>query len=123
MFPDAFIPLAEESGLILKLGDYVLEVALESLRCWMSAGMVSPSFRVSINISPLQFKQGSFVQCIETLVANAGLEPGSLTLEVTEGMLLDDMDSAVEKILVLKAIGVRFSIDDFGVPTEPGHHR
>ncbi len=114
MFPDEFIPVAEESGLILKLGDYVLAAALESMRSWLSAGMVAPSFRISVNISPLQFKQGNFVRSIETRVANAGLEPGSLTLEVTEGMLLDDMGSAVEKILALKTAGVRFSIDDFG---------
>lgn len=114
ILPNEFIPLAEESGLILKLGDYVLETALESLRDWLSAGKVSPSFRVSVNISPQQFKQANFVHNIEYRIGNAGLEPMGLTLEVTEGMLLDDTASAVKKILALKKIGVRFAIDDFG---------
>jgi EAL domain-containing protein (putative c-di-GMP-specific phosphodiesterase class I) len=114
MLPNEFIPLAEESGLILKLGDYVLAAALEGLRDWLTAGRVSPSFRVSVNISPLQFKQPNFVRNIEAIIDNAGLEPRSLTLEVTEGMLLEDMGSAVEKILALKNVGVRFAIDDFG---------
>jgi len=114
ILPNEFIPLAEESGLVLELGDYVLEAALEGLRSWLSAGMVSPLFRVSVNISPLQFKQDNFVHNIEYMLGNAGLESTGLTLEVTEGMLLDDIESAVEKILALKKAGVRFSIDDFG---------
>ena len=114
ILPNEFIPLAEESGLILELGDYVLEAALERLRSWLSAGMVSSSFRVAVNISPLQFKQAKFVHNIEYMIGNSGLEPMGLTLEVTEGMLLDDIESAVEKILALKKIGVRFAIDDFG---------
>ena len=114
MLPNEFIPLAEESGLILELGEYVLEVALEMLRSWLSAGMISSSFRISVNISPLQFKQAKFVKNIEYMIGNSGLEPMGLTLEVTESMLLDDMESAVEKILALKKIGVRFAVDDFG---------
>lgn len=114
MLPNEFIPLAEESGLILELGEYVLEVALEMLRSWLSAGMISSSFRISVNISPLQFKQAKFVKNTEYMIGNSGLEPMGLTLEVTESMLLDDMESAVEKILALKKIGVRFAVDDFG---------
>ena len=114
ILPNEFIPLAEESGLILELGEYVLEVALEMLRSWLSAGMISSSFRVSVNISPLQFKQAKFVKNTEYMIGNSGLEPMGLTLEVTESMLLDDMESAVEKILALKKIGVRFAVDDFG---------
>jgi len=114
ILPNEFIPLAEESGLILELGDCVLEAALESLRNWVSDGIVSPAFRVSVNISPLQFKQANFVHNVEYMIGNAGLESMGLTLEVTEGMLLDDIESAVEKILALKKVGVRFSIDDFG---------
>ncbi len=112
--PDDFIPLAEESGLILELGRIVLETALSKLHRWVVKNYVTSSFRLSINISPQQFMQHSFVQNLELALGNSGADSGNLTLEITEGVLLDNVKSAINTILALKNAGIHFSIDDFG---------
>ena len=114
ILPNDFISVAEESGLILELDSYVLRSALASLHTWLAAGIVSTSFRISVNISAQQFKQANFVHKMEHALGNAGVDPANLILELTEGILLENFESAVEKMLALKNIGVRFSIDDFG---------
>ncbi len=114
IMPDAFIPLAEDSGLILQLGRWVLEDALTTLQTWMSAGRVAPDFRIAVNISPQQFRQSDFVGLIEDALVATGVGATNLCLEMTEGVLLDSTESALEKILALRGMGVRFSIDDFG---------
>lgn len=112
--PDNFIPLAEESGLIIELGTVVLETALSNLYDWIDSKQVPLSFQISVNISPLQFLQDSFVLNIKEALKNAGIAPSNLTLEITESVLLDNAKLAMEKIHILRDFGVKFSIDDFG---------
>jgi len=114
VMPDKFISVAEESTVILELGDFMLETALEKVCLWLSNGQIPTSFRVAVNISPQQFKQADFVQNTIRAINRSGVEARNLTLELTENFLLDNVDSAAEKINALKSIGVRFSLDDFG---------
>ncbi len=112
--PDDFIPLAEESGLILELGRCVLETALTNLHRWVVKKYVTSSFRLSVNISPQQFMQHKFVQSVEYALGNSGADSANLTLEITEDVLLDNVKTAINIILELKNSGIHFSIDDFG---------
>ncbi|MDD3481319.1 bifunctional diguanylate cyclase/phosphodiesterase [Azovibrio restrictus] len=113
--PDDFIPLAEETGLILPLGDWVLEEACRQTQSWLTAGYGLE--RVAVNLSPLQFRQANLVQRIEAALARTGLAPTRLELEITESMLMDggpaDSDVA-RKLHALERQGIRLAIDDFG---------
>jgi len=113
--PDSFIAAAEESGQILTFGGWVLETAITQLRNW-SDQMAATSFRnVSINVSPRQFRQSDFTLRIERILAETDADPSRITLELTEGSLIESLEDAVRKIMTLKKLGVRFSIDDFGM--------
>ena len=114
VMPGDFIHLAEESGLILAIGDWVLHAALGQFKAWYETGRLDGGCRVAVNVSALQFRQPDFVSQVERALKETGAEPGWLTLEMTESMLLQDFDEAVKKIQALKALGLRFSIDDFG---------
>jgi diguanylate cyclase (GGDEF)-like protein/PAS domain S-box-containing protein len=109
--PARFIPVAEESGLILRLGDWVLEQGLRTLVRLQAAGRALP---LSINVSPRQFHQPDFVQRVGNLLAQTGADPSSLILEVTEGLLIENLDATIARMNDLVALGIRFSIDDFG---------
>ncbi len=113
--PDDFIPLAEETGLILPLGDWVLEEACRQTQAWLAAGHGLE--RVAVNLSPLQFRQQDLVARIEAALARTGLAPTRLELEITESMLMDggpaDSDVA-RKLHALERLGIRLAIDDFG---------
>ena len=106
--PATFIPLAEESGLILKLSDWVLREACAEAARW------TPALKLSVNLSPVQFSQGDLAAGIEAVLAETGLDPGRLELEVTEGLLIKDADKAIAVLERLKAIGVQIAMDDFG---------
>jgi diguanylate cyclase (GGDEF)-like protein len=106
--PAVFIPLAEESGLILKLGEWVLREA-----CWEAARW-TPPLKLSVNLSPVQFTQGDLAAAVEAILAETGLDPARLELEVTEGLLIRDADKAIAILERLKALGVQISMDDFG---------
>lgn len=110
--PDLFIPVAEASGLIGDLGQWVLEQACEDLVRWRhgAAGRLS----VSVNVSPLQLRQPDFAEAVLRTVRAYGVEPGRLKLEVTETALIDEMDAAVDKLAALRSAGIRVSLDDFG---------
>ncbi len=110
--PDEFIPLAEENGMILPIGQWVVESACDQLARWRAAGVAVPM--VAVNISARQFAQADFVRNVGLALHRAGLEPQCLELELTESMLASDADGAVEKLARLKALGVSVSIDDFG---------
>jgi len=106
--PDKFIGVAEERGLISALGDWVLRRACLDARRW-------PEQIMAVNISPIQFKQKDFVASVARILAETGMEPNRLELEVTEGVVIDDADAAENAMFDLRAMGVRLSLDDFGV--------
>lgn len=106
--PAEFIPLAEEIGLIVTLGEWVLRTA-----CVEAASWPAP-LTVSVNLSPLQFKSPYLVKTVESALANAGLSASRLELEITEGALIDDTDTVVCMLRQIKALGVKVSMDDFG---------
>lgn len=112
--PADFIPLAEETGQILAIGDWVLHSACDLLRQYAEKGSGSYIPCLAINVSPRQFRQSGFVGQVQSVIQQSGIDPSRLELELTEGMLVDDVEDAIEKMRALKTIGVRFSIDDFG---------
>jgi diguanylate cyclase (GGDEF)-like protein len=113
--PAEFIPAAEESGLIVQLGAWVLSTALRQQSSWLADPALARRLgMVSVNVSSRQFHQADFVAQVEAALAETGVPPGALELEVTESMLLVDIDDAIAKMALLKALGVRFAIDDFG---------
>jgi EAL domain-containing protein (putative c-di-GMP-specific phosphodiesterase class I) len=109
--PTKFIPLAEHTGQIVAMGEWVLEQACTLLQSLRAQGH---GFPVSVNISPRQFHQPDFVQRVQQLLARHGAQPGDLIFEVTEGLLIKDVDDTVARMRELVALGVRFSVDDFG---------
>jgi EAL domain-containing protein (putative c-di-GMP-specific phosphodiesterase class I) len=111
--PFQFIPLAEETGLILPIGDWVLETACAQIKAWQRNKHTS-HFVLSINVSAKQFHQEYFVEQVQAAVLDNSINPALLKLELTESMLLNDADSTIETMNALKEIGVQFSLDDFG---------
>lgn len=113
VFPGAFIGLAEETRLILELGDWVLETACHQLAAWAPLpGRCELS--IAVNVSARQFHQRDFVQRVQASLERAGAEPRRLKLELTESLLVQDLPDVVHKMSQLQALGVRFSLDDFG---------
>jgi EAL domain-containing protein (putative c-di-GMP-specific phosphodiesterase class I) len=106
--PAKFIPLAEEAGLIGKIGEWVLRTALEEAANWPD------SVRVAVNLSPLQFNDPGVVAMVATHLQETGVRPGRLELEITEGVFLAEGDSTDDTFAALKKLGVRFALDDFG---------
>jgi diguanylate cyclase (GGDEF)-like protein len=110
--PGEFIPLAEETGMILKLGDWVINEALRQLKVWQNKGYIN--LIVSVNIAPQQFQQEDFISKIESLLQRHQLEAEYLELEITERTVIKDIEYTVDVLNKLKKLGVRISIDDFG---------
>lgn len=111
--PLKFIPLAEETGLILPIGQWVMETAGAQLRAWKNA----PGFehlQIAVNVSARQFRQPDFVDQVSSMIARFGFQPDRLKIELTESMVLDSIDESITKMQALKLLGVRFSLDDFG---------
>ena len=106
--PADFIPLAEETGLILPIGQWVLETACAEAAGWPE------HLSVAVNLSPAQFRQGDLAEMVANILSSTGLPGHRLELEVTEGLLIDDTDRALEALVALKALGIRISLDDFG---------
>ncbi|MDX8123230.1 EAL domain-containing protein [Janthinobacterium sp. GMG2] len=109
--PDIFIPIAEESGLIVKLGHWALREACRAARVLAQAG--SP-VALSVNVSPAQFRQPDFASRVQAALAEHGTPAGALILELTEGLLIDQRDASLARMRELADLGIRFSIDDFG---------
>ncbi|WP_332854984.1 putative bifunctional diguanylate cyclase/phosphodiesterase [Duganella sp. S19_KUP01_CR8] len=109
--PAVFIPVAEESGLIVELGAWALRQACEAVLQLQRAGLAMP---LSVNVSPTQFRQADFVEVVQRTLADTGAPASMLVLEVTEGLLIDKMDQTIDRMHQLAALGLRFSIDDFG---------
>jgi diguanylate cyclase (GGDEF)-like protein len=110
--PDRFIPIAEETGLIVAIGDWVLHRAIEQAAAWQRAGV--PPVRMAVNLSARQLLQPDLAQRIEGLLASAGLDPRLFGVEVTESKLIGNFDQAVQHLQALRALGVEVSLDDFG---------
>jgi EAL domain-containing protein (putative c-di-GMP-specific phosphodiesterase class I) len=110
--PSEFIPVAEESSLILPIGEWVIREACIQAKKWRDAGLPLPV--VAVNISVMQFIQAGFVKMVERILRETGLDPEALELEVTESLLFKDSVLAVETLRNLKKIGVKLAIDDFG---------
>ena len=111
--PDRFIPMAEQTGLILPLGEFVLETACKQLALW-SADVTTSELTIAVNVSARQFKHPEFVQRVVALLTKTQARAHLLKLELTESMLLGDTLDAVGKMVELRALGVKFSLDDFG---------
>jgi diguanylate cyclase (GGDEF)-like protein len=111
--PDRFIPIAEDNGLIVPIGDWVLEQACAQAVRWQQAG--APELRISVNVSPVQFHNRDLVQGVRRVLERSGLGAHHLELEITERVLMAHTDANLETLRGLKALGVRISIDDFGI--------
>ncbi len=111
--PAQFIPLAEESGLILAIGEWVVHTACEQLKAWAGEPRTR-DLQLAINVSGRQFHQVDFVARIAACIAECGIDPSRLKLELTESVVLDNVEEVIQRMRELKALGVRFSLDDFG---------
>ncbi|MBI3779365.1 MAG: PAS domain S-box protein [Gammaproteobacteria bacterium] len=110
--PMEFIPLAEETGLIVPIGEWVLRTACAQIKAWHAAGF--PTLHVAVNLSSKQLQQKNFAEVVKHALQETGLEPLYLDLELTESLLMQDMEAAEAVLKNLKAMGVMFSLDDFG---------
>jgi diguanylate cyclase (GGDEF)-like protein/PAS domain S-box-containing protein len=114
IMPDVFIPIAEQTGLIVPIGRWVLEQACAQAVAWRHVLTPGQPFVMEVNVSGLQLNHKSLVPDIRNILANSGLEPENLVLEITESVLMNDIDVVVERLRELKEIGVSIAIDDFG---------
>jgi diguanylate cyclase (GGDEF)-like protein/PAS domain S-box-containing protein len=112
--PDDFIPLAEETKLILPIGLWVIRTAAEQLRRWQSEFWASPPLSMSINLSCRQFLQQDLVSQVERALRETSLDPQCLKMEITESAIMEQVDSAASALARLKALGVKLAMDDFG---------
>jgi len=111
--PAQFIPVAEESRLILPIGLWVLETACKQLFAWRNNPQFS-HLSIAVNVSAIQFREPGFVSTVRDVLKQSGIRPEKLKLELTESLVIDNIDDSILKMNELKASGVRFSMDDFG---------
>jgi EAL domain-containing protein (putative c-di-GMP-specific phosphodiesterase class I) len=111
--PATFIPLAEETGMIVPIGHWVIEAACAQIQAWQQHS-ASRNLILAVNISAKQFRQERFIDEVKKLMASYAINPKLLKLELTESLMLEDIDKTVVTMNALKAIGVQFSLDDFG---------
>ena len=110
--PGIFIPIIEDTGLITPIGQWVLEQACQQFAHWHRAGVSLQ--RIAVNVSARQFRQDDFIDIVKNAIAKAGIRPDQLELELTESILIDDIEHTLDALTRLRAIGVRTAIDDFG---------
>jgi diguanylate cyclase (GGDEF)-like protein/PAS domain S-box-containing protein len=113
VFPADFIPLAEETGLILPIGQWLLEKACAQIKIW-EANPQTQHLQLAVNVSAKQFQQADFVEQITQILHQNAIKPERLKLELTESLVLDDIHDTIRKMKALRKIGLRFSMDDFG---------
>ena len=111
--PARFIPLAEDTGLIVPIGQWVLETACAQIKVWSDDARTS-QLQVAVNVSARQFRQADFVDQLRELLARSGAEPARLKLELTESLVLDNVADTIARMNAIKRLGVTFSMDDFG---------
>jgi EAL domain-containing protein (putative c-di-GMP-specific phosphodiesterase class I) len=112
LFPSEFIPVAEDSGLIVPLSKWVLREACRQTCAWQAAGL--PPIRMSVNISATEFRQRGFLEGIRTVLEETGMNPELLELEITESVLMQNAESTIQILQAIKQMGIRLAIDDFG---------
>ena len=112
LYPSEFVPLAEESGLIISLGDWVMRTACLQNKLWQDAGLTP--LTLSVNFSARQFQQASFIEDVARILKDTNLDPRWLELELTESSIMKDPEEAIEKLHELKLMGIKVAIDDFG---------
>ncbi len=123
--PADFIPVAEDTGTILILGEWVLQRACSQLKSWTEATAGQAPFTfptLAVNVSPKQFRQQDFCQRIQNIIKQTGVDPQHLELELTEGMLIENIEDTAEKMEQLADLGVRLAIDDFGTGYSSLHY-
>ncbi len=113
VFPDQFIPLAEETGLIVPIGLWVLETACAQLKEWQHDALTR-DLSVAVNVSAKQFHQADFVAQVQRVLLESGARPAQLKLELTESIVLENVEDTISKMREIKSLGVSFSMDDFG---------
>ena len=113
ILPEDFIPLTEETGLILPIGQWILETACAQLKIWEGSPQ-SQHLQLAVNVSAKQFQQSNFVAQITQILHQNAIKPDRLKLELTESLVLDDIHDTIHKMKALRKIGLRFSMDDFG---------
>lgn len=111
--PAEFIPLAEETGLIIPLGSWVLESACRQLKAW-EADSHARDLLLAVNVSGRQFRQDNFVEHVSEIIVRTGINPHRLKLELTESIVLDNVEDTIAKMHALRQMGINFSLDDFG---------
>ncbi|HET8970619.1 MAG TPA: EAL domain-containing protein, partial [Candidatus Nanopelagicales bacterium] len=111
MAPDSFIPLAEETGLVVPLGLWVLDRACRQAAEW---ARIDPEVTVSVNVSQRQLRRPDFEQDVGRVLRDSGVDPGRVNLEITESAVMSDVESTIQRLQELKALGVRIAVDDFG---------
>jgi diguanylate cyclase (GGDEF)-like protein/PAS domain S-box-containing protein len=112
VYPGQFVPIAEECGLIVPIGQWVLREACGQVQAWLDSGLTAVP--VSVNISAVEFRHKGFLEGIATILKDTGLAPNFLELELTESILMHDAEASACVLMALKAMGVRLAIDDFG---------
>lgn len=112
--PAEFIPVAEETGLILPLGEWVLQEACHKMQCWQLQFPAAKDLTISVNISGKQFSQTNFIAQIQQTLQKTGMSADRLKLEITESVLMDNVESTTDTMLALQALGIQLSMDDFG---------
>jgi diguanylate cyclase (GGDEF)-like protein/PAS domain S-box-containing protein len=110
--PSQFVPIAEDCGLILQIGRWVLREACSQARAWQNEGL--PPLRIAVNVSAVEFRDKGFAERVQTVLSETGLEARYLELELTEGVLMEDAESMVSVLQELKRMGVHLAVDDFG---------
>ena len=109
--PVTFIPMAEETGLIVPLGEWVLKAATSQLKTWLGTGL---GLRIAVNFSAKQFRERTLIHTVESALTNAGLEPNNLEVEITESIAMESAEIVVANLNLLRTMGVHIAIDDFG---------
>jgi EAL domain-containing protein (putative c-di-GMP-specific phosphodiesterase class I) len=109
-----FIPVAEETGLIIPIGQWVLREACEQLRAWQEQFPSDPPLSISVNLSGKQLSQPDLIDRISKILDETGLAPESLKIEITESAIIENIDAAATTLKRIKALGIRLSLDDFG---------
>ena len=112
ILPDVFIPIAEDTGLILPIGELVLRYACQQMAAWSAEGL--PPFRMAVNLSARQFRQDNLPRMLEELIASTGIEPRLLELEITESVAMDNPETTIYHLRRFREMGIELAIDDFG---------